>query len=423
VEDLEGQMDILKFLTAGSVDDGKSTLIGRLLYDSDSILLDQLEALQASNRKNDDGTIDLAILTDGLKAEREQGITIDVAYKYFQTDKRKFIIADTPGHIQYTRNMVTGASNANLAIILVDSRKGVIEQTIRHSFLVSLLGIQQVVLAINKMDMVDYSEEVYNNIVTDYKALAEKVGLKNVHYIPVSALKGDNIVNRSINMPWYKGESLLHFLETVELSVDDSTEHARFPVQWVVRPQTDELHDYRGYAGRVSSGSFKVNDKVTVLPSGFTSTISKLEMFDKEPEEAIAGMSITMHLKDEIDISRGDILVNSNYQPKVSQLIEADLCWMDTRALDTSHTYFIQHNSKVTRCKIQETLYKVNINTLEKEQAEEFKLNDIGRIIIKTADPLAFDAYEENKANGGAIIIDSRTNVTVGAVMLRNIVD
>jgi sulfate adenylyltransferase subunit 1 len=286
-----------------------------------------------------------------------------------------------------------------------------------------LLGIQQIVLAINKMDMVDYDQEVYNKIVTDYKALAEKVGLKNVHYIPVSALKGDNIVNSSINMPWYKGESLLRFLETVELTVDDSTEHARFPVQWVVRPQTDELHDYRGYAGRVSSGSFKVNDKVTVLPSGFTSTITKLEVFDKEPEEAIAGMSITMHLKDEIDISRGDILVNSSYQPKVSQLIEADLCWMDTRALDTSHTYFIQHNSKVTRCKIQETLYKVNINTLEKEQSEEFKLNDIGRIIIKTADPLAFDAYEDNKANGGAIIIDSRTNVTVGAVMLRNIAD
>lgn len=416
-------MDILKFLTAGSVDDGKSTLIGRLLYDSDSILLDQLEALQASNRKNDDGTIDLAILTDGLKAEREQGITIDVAYKYFQTDKRKFIIADTPGHIQYTRNMVTGASNANLAIILVDARKGVIEQTIRHSFLVSLLGIQQVVLAINKMDMVDYSEEVYTNIVTDYKALAGKVGLKNVHYIPVSALKGDNIVNKSTNMSWYHSESLLDFLETVELNVDDSTEHARFPVQWVVRPQTDELHDYRGYAGRVSSGSFKVNDKVTVLPSGFTSTITKLEVFDQEPEEAIAGMSITMHLQDEIDISRGDILVNSSYQPQVGQLIEADLCWMDTRALDTSHTYFIQHNSKVTRCKIQETLYKVNINTLEKEHSEDFKLNDIGRIIIKTADPLAFDAYEENKANGGAIIIDSRTNVTVGAVMLRNLAD
>ena len=416
-------MDILKFLTAGSVDDGKSTLIGRLLYDSDSILLDQLEALQASNRKNDDGSIDLAILTDGLKAEREQGITIDVAYKYFQTDKRKFIIADTPGHIQYTRNMVTGASNANLAIILVDARKGVIEQTIRHSFLVSLLGIQQVVLAINKMDMVDYSEEVYAKIVADYKALAEKVGLKNVHYIPVSALKGDNIVNSSTNMQWFNGGSLLDFLETVELNVDNSTEHARLPVQWVIRPQTAELHDYRGYAGRVSSGSFKVNDKITVLPSGFTSTVSKIEVFDKEPQEATAGMSVTMHLKDDIDISRGDILVNTNYQPQVSQLIEADLCWMDTRALDTSHTYFIQHNSKVTRCKVQETLYKVNINTLEKEQSEEFKLNDIGRVIIKTADPLAFDAYEQNKANGGAIIIDSRTNVTVGAVMLRNVAD
>jgi sulfate adenylyltransferase subunit 1 len=416
-------MDILKFITAGSVDDGKSTLIGRLLYDSDSILADQLEALHSSNRKNDDGSIDLAILTDGLKAEREQGITIDVAYKYFQTAKRKFIIADTPGHIQYTRNMVTGASNANLAIILVDARKGVIEQTIRHSFLVSLLGIQQVVVCINKMDMVDYSEDVYNSIVKDYTTLAGKVGLKNVHYIPVSALKGDNIVNNTLNMNWYKGESLLHFLETIELNIDNSTEHARLPVQWVIRPQTDELHDYRGYAGRVSSGSFKVNDKVTVLPSGFTSTISKIELLDKEPEEALAGMSVTVHLADDIDISRGDLLVNSSYQPEVSQLIEADLCWMDTRALDTTHTYFIQHNSKVTRCKIQETLYKVNINTLEKEYNEDFKLNDIGRIIIKTADPLAFDRYQDNKANGGAIIIDSRTNVTVGALMLRSVAD
>jgi sulfate adenylyltransferase subunit 1 len=416
-------MDILKFITAGSVDDGKSTLIGRLLYDSDSILADQLEALHASNRKNDDGSIDLAILTDGLKAEREQGITIDVAYKYFQTEKRKFIIADTPGHIQYTRNMVTGASNANLAIILIDARKGVIEQTIRHSFLVALLGIQQVVVCINKMDMVDYAEDVYNNIEKDYITLAGKVGLKNVHFIPVSALKGDNIVNETTNMDWYKGKSLLHFLETIELTIDDSTEHARLPIQWVIRPQTDELHDYRGYAGRVSSGSFKVNDKVTVLPSGFTSTITKIELLDREPEEAMAGMSVTVHLKDEIDISRGDLLVNSSYQPEVSQLIEADLCWMDTRALDTTHTYFIQHNSKVTRCKIQETLYKVNINTLEKEYNEDFKLNDIGRIIIKTADPLAFDRYQDNKANGGAIIIDSRTNVTVGALMLRSVAD
>jgi len=416
-------MDILKFITAGSVDDGKSTLIGRLLYDSDSILADQLEALHSSNRKNDDGSIDLAILTDGLKAEREQGITIDVAYKYFQTEKRKFIIADTPGHIQYTRNMVTGASNANLAIILIDARKGVIEQTIRHSFLVALLGIQQVVVCINKMDMVDYSEDVYKAIVKNYTTLAGKVGLKNVHYIPVSALKGDNIVNNTINMDWYKGESLLHFLETIDLNIDNSTEHARLPVQWVIRPQTDELHDYRGYAGRVSSGSFKVNDKVTVLPSGFTSTITKIELLDKEPEEALAGMSVTVHLKDDIDIGRGDLLVNSSYQPSVSQVIEADLCWMDTRALDTTHTYFIQHNSKVTRCKIQEVLYKVNINTLEKEYKEDFKLNDIGRIIIKTADPLAFDLYQDNKANGGAIIIDSHTNVTVGALMLRAVAD
>jgi sulfate adenylyltransferase subunit 1 len=416
-------MDILKFITAGSVDDGKSTLIGRLLYDSDSILADLLEALHSSNRKHDDGSIDLAILTDGLKAEREQGITIDVAYKYFQTDKRKFIIADAPGHIQYTRNMVTGASNANLAIILIDARKGVIEQTIRHSFLVSLLGLQQVVVCVNKMDMIDYSEEVYNNIVKDYQELAQKVNLQNVHFIPVSALKGDNIVNVTENMAWYKGKSLLDYLETIELVADNSTEHARFPVQWVIRPQTEELHDYRGYAGRVSSGSFKVNDKVTVLPSGFTSTISKIEFFDQELEEALSGTSVTVHLNDEIDISRGDILVNSSYQPKVSQLIEADLCWMDTRALDTTHTYFIQHNSKVTRCKIQETLYKVNINTLEKEPSEDFKLNDIGRIIIKTADPLAFDSYEDNKANGGAILVDSRTNLTVGALMLRSIAD
>lgn len=416
-------MDILKFITAGSVDDGKSTLIGRLLYDSDSILTDQLEALHTSNRKNDDGSIDLAILTDGLKAEREQGITIDVAYKYFQTDKRKFIIADTPGHIQYTRNMVTGASNANLAIILIDARKGVIEQTIRHSYLVALLGIQQVVVCINKMDMVDYSETVYETILDDYKALSYKVGLENVKFIPVSALKGDNIVNKSANISWYEGESLLEFLETVEVEIDDSQAHARFPVQWVIRPQTEELHDYRGYAGRVSSGSFKINDRVTVLPSGFNSSIEKIELLEKEMNEAIAGMSVTLHLKDEIDISRGDILVNADHQPQVSQVIEADLCWMDTRALDPSITYFIQHNSKITRCRIQETLYKVNINTLEKEFNEDFKLNDIGRIIIKTAEPLAFDQYQKNKANGGAVIIDSRTNVTVGALMLRGAIN
>jgi sulfate adenylyltransferase subunit 1 len=412
-------MNILKFLTAGSVDDGKSTLIGRLLYDSGAILVDQLEALHQSNRKNDDGTIDLAILTDGLKAEREQGITIDVAYKYFQTDKRKFIIADTPGHIQYTRNMVTGASNAGLAIILIDARKGVIEQTIRHSFLVALLELPQVVVCINKMDMAGYSREVFEKIVEDYKKLAAKVGLHHVTYIPVSALKGDNIVNPSSAMPWFGGSSLLAHLETVEIPADNRRDHARFPVQWIIRPQTDDLHDYRGYAGRVSSGSFRVNDKITVLPSGFSSTIARIEVLDDEPEVALSGMSVTVHLQDDIDISRGDILVNAHNQPEVSQQIEADLCWMDTRALDLSHTYFLQHNSKVTRCRVQEILYKVNINTLEKESNEDFRLNDIGRIIVKTADPLAFDFYQNNKANGGAILIDSRTNVTVGALMFR----
>lgn len=416
-------MDILKFITAGSVDDGKSTLIGRLLYDSEAILADQLEALHASNRKNDDGTIDLAILTDGLKAEREQGITIDVAYKYFDTDKRKFIIADAPGHIQYTRNMVTGASNAGLAIILIDARKGVVEQTTRHSFLVSLLQIPQVVVAINKMDMVDYSEDTFNNIVADYKRLAAKVGLTQVTYIPVSALKGDNIVYNSSQMPWFTGDSLLQHLENVEIKVDDLSAHARLPVQWVVRPQTEDLHDYRGYAGRVSSGAFRVNDRVTVLPSGFSSSIARIELYDQQPNEAVAGMSVTVHLADNIDISRGDIIVNSAGQPQLSNLIEADLCWMDTRPLDTSLTYLVQHNTKTIRCKISEILYKVNINTLEKDFDEDFRLNDIGRIVIKTAEPLAFDPYQVNKANGGAIIIDSRTNVTVGALMLRQAVD
>ncbi|WP_304066281.1 sulfate adenylyltransferase subunit CysN [Pedobacter glucosidilyticus] len=412
-------MDILKFLTAGSVDDGKSTLIGRMLYDTESILQDQLEAIQNSSRKNDDGSIDLAILTDGLKAEREQGITIDVAYKYFQTEKRKFIIADTPGHIQYTRNMVTGASNADLAIILIDARKGVIEQTIRHSYLVSLLALEHVVVCVNKMDMVDYSEEVFEKIHADYHSLAVKLNLHEVTFIPVSALKGDNIVNNSLNMPWYKGKSLLDHLETVPVREMDALLPARFPVQWVIRPQTEELHDYRGYAGRVASGAFKVGDTIKVLPSGMRSKIAKIETFDGEHAIAEEGKSITMHLEDEIDISRGDMISEAERQPIVSNLIEADICWMDTRELDTSATYFIQHNSKLTRCKIQEILYKVNINTLEKVNADAFGLNDIGRVEIKTADELAFDPYETNKRNGGAIIIDSRTNVTVGALMLR----
>lgn len=412
-------MDLLKFFTAGSVDDGKSTLIGRLLYDSESILADQLEALQQSNRKNDDGTIDLAILTDGLKAEREQGITIDVAYKYFQTDKRKFIIADTPGHIQYTRNMVTGASNSDLAIILVDARNGVVEQTIRHSFIVSLLELKHLVVCINKMDMVDYSETVFNTIRDAYSEIASKLRVNEVTYIPVSALKGDNVVNPSERMPWYSGKSLLDHLETIEVNEAELSAQARMPVQWVIRPQTDELHDYRGYAGRVLSGSFKVGEKITVLPSGTHSEISRIETSLEDRNDVHSGMSVTLHLKDNVDISRGDIIVNSSNPPMISQQIEADLCWMDTKALDPSIMYLVQHNSKVSKCKVQEILHKVNINTLEKIDADAFNLNDIGRIILKTAEPLAFDSYQVNKLNGGAILIDPRTNLTVGALMFR----
>jgi len=412
-------MDILKFLTAGSVDDGKSTLIGRMLYDTESILQDQLEAIQNSNRKNDDGTIDLAILTDGLKAEREQGITIDVAYKYFQTEKRKFIIADTPGHIQYTRNMVTGASNADLAIILIDARKGVIEQTVRHSYLVSLLALEHVVVCVNKMDMVNYSQEVFDQIQADYSVMATKLNLHKVTFIPVSALRGDNIVNNSTNMAWFTGKNLLDHLETVSVREKDTLLPSRFTVQWVVRPQTTELHDYRGYAGRVVSGVLKVGDIVKIYPSGMRSKIAKLETYDGDLAFAEEGKSITLHLEDEIDISRGDMIGEIEQKPIVSNLIEADICWMDTRELDISATYFIQHHGKVTRCKIQQVLYKVNINTLEKVNADFFGLNDIGRVEIKTADELAFDPYETNKRNGGAIIIDSRTNVTVGALMLR----
>lgn len=412
-------MDILKFLTAGSVDDGKSTLIGRLLYDTDSILADQLEAIQKSNRRNDDGTVDLAILTDGLKAEREQGITIDVAYKYFQTEKRKFIIADTPGHIQYTRNMVTGASNADLAIILIDARKGVIEQTIRHSYLVSLLALEHVVVCINKMDMVGYEESVFEQIKSSYLEMASKLNLNEVTFIPVSALKGDNIVFNSSQMSWYQGKSLLDHLESVPVHVAEDNLPSRLAVQWVIRPQTDELHDYRGYAGRVLSGSFKKGDLVRVYPSGVRSKIAKIETYDGELEVATEGKSITLHLTDDVDVSRGDLIGEAERAPLISSQIEADICWMDTRELDTSATYFIQHNSKVTRCKIKEILYKVNINTLEKVNTHDLGLNDIGRVELKTADELAFDPYQDDKRNGGAIIIDSRTNVTVGALMLR----
>ena len=411
-------MDILKFITAGSVDDGKSTLIGRLLYDTNSVLDDQLEAIQRANRKNNDGTLDLAILTDGLKAEREQGITIDVAYKYFQTAARKFIIADAPGHIQYTRNMVTGASNADLAIILVDARKGVVEQTRRHSFIVSLLALPHVLVCVNKMDMVDYDEAVFNKVKADYEKLTENLNIRHVDYIPVSALKGDNIVSSSANMPWYDGNPLLEFLETVEVHPAASTSQARFPVQWVIRPQTDELHDYRGYAGRVIGGSFQVGDRVRVLPSGFSTSINRIEFSSKDLQLAENGASVVIHLADDIDVSRGDIIVKQDEEPDASQEFEANICWMDTKPLDTNQIYLLQHHSKVTKVKVRDILYRVNMQTLEKSASDTFGLNDIGRIQFKSADPLAVDPYVDNKANGGAILIDARNNLTVAALMV-----
>lgn len=416
-------MDLLKFITAGSVDDGKSTLIGRLLYDTGSVLDDQLEAIQRANRKNNDGTLDLAILTDGLKAEREQGITIDVAYKYFHTEKRKFIIADTPGHIQYTRNMVTGASNADLAIILVDARKGVVEQTKRHSFIVSLLAIPNVLVCVNKMDMVDYDEAVFDKVRSDYERLTENLDIPRIDYIPVSALKGDNIVHRSVNMAWYTGKPLLEFLETMTLAHPTERLQARFPVQWVIRPQTDELHDYRGYAGRVVGGTFSVGDRIVVQPSGFGSTITRIELAQNDLQTAENGASVVIHLADDIDISRGDILVKADEQPQVSQRFEADICWMDTRPLDLNQVYLLQQHGKISKVKVQDVSYRVDMETLEKTSGSNFGLNDIGRISFKSADPLAFDRYRDNKANGGAILIDARNNLTVAALMITSCED
>src|SRR5690606_10285889 len=419
----KSNMDLLKFITAGSVDDGKSTLIGRLLYDTDSILDDQLEAIQRANRKNDDGTLDLAILTDGLKAEREQGITIDVAYKYFHTEKRKFIIADTPGHIQYTRNMVTGASNADLAIILIDARKGVVEQTRRHSFLVSLLAIPNILVCINKMDMVDYDKAVFDKIKGDYERLTENMNAIQIDYIPVSALKGDNIATRSSNTLWYKGKSLLDFLETVEVNRQPETQQARFPVQWVIRPQTAELPDYRGYAGRIVGGAFMVGDRVVALPSGFASTITRIELATESLATAESGASVIIHLADDMDISRGDMIVKADEQPVLSQQFESDICWMDTKPIDVSQTYLLQQHGKTTKVRIQDIIYRVDIETLEKSASESFGLNDIGRIQFKCAEPLALDRYASNKANGGAILIDARNNLTVAALMISNSID
>lgn len=413
-------MDILRFITAGSVDDGKSTLIGRLLYDSKSILIDQMEAIEKQSKNKDDGSIDLALLTDGLRAEREQGITIDVAYKYFSTPKRKFIIADAPGHIQYTRNMVTGASNADLAIILVDARNGVVEQTRRHSIIASLLNIRHVIVAINKMDLIEYSQDRYNNIVIDFMEVAKSLGLNDVKYIPISALNGDNIVNKSAFFSWYEGDSLLHMLENVKVESDINLKDGRFPVQYVIRPQAPEFHDYRGYAGKIVSGIYKIGDEVIILPSGAKSKISKIECGGNDIQEAFAPQSIVLHLEDDVDVSRGDLIVHTNNQPSSEQEFKALLCWMGNKSLFPGNKYLLQINSRVERCIVKEIEYKLDVNTLMKNyQVEKGELNDIIKVTIKTASEVAFDAYKDLRENGGAILIDETSCVTVGACMIQ----
>jgi sulfate adenylyltransferase subunit 1 len=413
-------MDLLRFITAGSVDDGKSTLIGRLLYDSKSILADQLIALEQQTKNKANGEIDLALLTDGLRAEREQGITIDVAYKYFSTPRRKFIIADAPGHIQYTRNMVTGASNANLMIILVDARNGVVEQTRRHSIIASLLNIRHVVVAINKMDLVDYSQDRYNNIVIDFASIAKTLDLQDVTYLPISALKGDNIVDRSPGLPWYEGPTLLQLLETTPVEVDTEHQRGRLSVQYIIRPQTESHHDYRGYTGKISSGVYRKGDTVTVLPAGHQTRIMSIEIGGKEVEAAFAPQSVVLQLEDDIDISRGDLLVTGPNPPRVEQEFEVLLCWMDTKPLLPGNKYLLQLGSRTVRGAVRQIAYRLDVNTLEQQPAPgQAGLNDVVKATIRTATPLAFDAYKDLPAGGGAILIDETSFVTVGACMLQ----
>ncbi|APY08474.1 sulfate adenylyltransferase subunit CysN [Winogradskyella sp. J14-2] len=410
---------LLRFTTAGSVDDGKSTLIGRLLYDSKSIFEDQLEAIENTSKKKGHDGVDLALFTDGLRDEREQGITIDVAYRYFTTPKRKFIIADTPGHIQYTRNMVTGASTANVATILIDARHGVIEQTKRHAFIASLLQIPHIIVCVNKMDLVDFSEEVFNNIVSEFEEISSKMLVKDVRFIPMSALLGDNVVNKSENMPWYQGAPMLHTLETMHISSDINKVDARFPVQTVIRPQRDGFIDYRGYAGRVASGILRKGDEVTVMPSGFTSKVKSINLFDKELDEAYAPMSVSITLEDDIDISRGDMIVRSNNKPEPSQDIEVMLCWLNNSPAKPRAKYTIKHTSNDQKAMIKEVVYKYDINTLErKSEDSDLAMNDIAKVKIRTTKPLMIDSYRENRATGSIILVDDATNETVAAGMI-----
>ena len=410
---------LLRFTTAGSVDDGKSTLIGRLLYDSKSIFEDQLEAIESTSKKKGHDGVDLALFTDGLRDEREQGITIDVAYRYFTTPKRKFIIADTPGHIQYTRNMVTGASTANAAIILIDARHGVIEQTKRHSFIASLLQLPHVIVCVNKMDLVDFSEEVYNNIISQFEEFSSKLLVKDIRFIPISALLGDNVVNRSENMDWYQGAPLLHTLETMHIASDINKVDARFPVQTVLRPQSEKHRDYRGYAGRVASGIFRKGDDITVLPSGFTSKVKSINLFEDSLEEAYAPMSVSIELEDDIDISRGDMIVRSNNVPESSQDIEVMLCWLNNNSAKPRTKYTIKHTSNEQKAMIKEVVYKIDINTLSRNNEDkDLNMNDICKVKIRTTKPLMLDSYRKNRITGSIILVDDSTNETVAAGMI-----
>ena len=412
-------IEILRFTTAGSVDDGKSTLIGRLLYDSKSIFQDQLDAVEASSKNKGFDYVDLSLLTDGLKSEREQGITIDVAYRYFATPKRKFIVADTPGHIQYTRNMVTGASTANLAIILIDARKGMLEQTHRHSFIASLLRIPHAIVCINKMDLVEYSQKVYDTIVSDFKAFASKLEINDIQFIPISALNGDNVVHRSTNMNWYQGSTLMYHLETVHISSDYNHIDCRFPVQSVIRPHTLDNQDFRGFTGRIDGGVFKPGDRVKTLPSGFVTTIKTIELGGEQIAEAFAPMSVTMTLQDEIDTSRGDMIVRENNVPEIGQDLEVLVTWMSSNPLKPRTKVVIKHTTNQCLGMVKELKYKIDINTLHRMQdIDTLDMNDIGRISMRTAKPLFYDVYKKNRQTGSIIIIDEQTNETIGAGMI-----
>ena len=412
-------MDLLRFTTAGSVDDGKSTLIGRLLYDSKSIFEDQLEAIERVSENRGLEQVDLALLTDGLRAEREQGITIDVAYRYFATPRRKFIVADTPGHIQYTRNMVTGASTANLAIILIDARKGILEQTHRHSFIASLLHIKHIIVCVNKMDLVGYSEEIFNKIVDEYQEFSSRLDVPDIKFIPVSALQGDNVVDKSPNMPWYNGGPLLYTLETTYIGSDVNHIDPRFPVQYVIRPQTNEWHDYRGFAGRVASGVFKPGDEVVALPSGFTSKIKSIDLLKGPVDEAFSPMSVTITLEDEIDISRGDMLAKPNNLPTATQDLDVMLCWFHEKKIVSGGRYILRHTTRDCKAMVKEIRYKIDINTLHKNETDlTLGMNDIGRVKLRTTVPLFADAYATNRNTGSLILIDPDTNNTVAAGMI-----